>query len=251
MSATEPKAVIRKKESQMQENKLPIWRTVILAVRFSVEHPQPLVLYLAQYLIVTVPVALMIIPAIETVSPISSLMVAFVVNTFAWCPIAVAIHRRILSDESLRPASYVQSLGSARTFRFFGYSVLFMGIAALVWAIVWFAFGVDTLAGVSAIFVAMLVVTALLIRLALVFPGIALDESAPLKAAWQLLHGSTWRLFWAALIIGMPLSITDAIATRYMDGWSAHLFSAVIWAIAAWLFVAVVSYTYSFVNRGQ
>lgn len=235
----------------MQENKLPIWRTANLAIHFSVKHAQPLVLYLAQYLIITVPVALMIIPAIETVSPISSLIVAFVVNTFAWCPIALAIHRRILSDESLRPASYVQSLGSARSVRFFGYSILFMVIAAVVWAIVWVAFGIDTLAGVFAIFVAMLAVTALLIRLTLVFPGIAIDESEPLKAAWQLLHGSTWRLFWAALIVSMPFSITDAIATRFMDGWSAHIFSSVIWAIVGWLIIAVVSYTYSFVNRCQ
>ena len=233
----------------MSETKLPIWRTALLAVHFFFTYAQPLALYLAQYLLITILVALVLLPTVAGDFPTSGLLLEYAIGTYVWCPIAVAVHRRILSDGPLRPASYIYSFGSARTLRFFAYSVLFAGIAALVVGITWIVLGIDSLLGALTTFLVMLVVVACLFRLALVFPGIALDEHKLVNTAWRRLRGSTWRLFWTSMIVVLPLIIVDAIAAQFMSGWSADVFTDVISALIGLPTIAVVSYTYSFVNR--
>ena len=231
------------------EAKLPVGQTAALAIHFGVKNGLSLFLYLAQYMLITLIVELVLLLKISPDLATVGFVFDYVVGTYAWCPIAIAIHRRILADEPLRPASYFGSLSGSRTVRFFAYSIVFAGVAFSTIRIAYLIFGIENPLGGLAVLLSAFIAVAFLIRLALVFPAIALEEHASLANAWQLLSGSTWRLIWATVLVSLPLILAEVIAARFMSGWTFDFLERIVGALVGWLSIAVVSYTYSFVNR--
>lgn len=128
----------------------------------------------------------------------ANLILLYVLASFA-----VSWHRYVLLGEVSK--RHVLELGfGAREARFFLYSLipaapgLLLGVLAL-------ALPPDKLTGPFVLLFALQII--LLLRLAMLFPAISLEEDRGVGAAWQMLTGTSWRLFLAWLLATMPLAL--------------------------------------------
>jgi hypothetical protein len=226
----------------MDEKELSITRTALLATHFSVSNAKPLFLFSLQYILLSALSTSILIRAIGIEQAKIAITVATMISAYAWCPIAVAIHRRILIGETLSPLSYFHSFTQFRTIRFYGYTMIFgaIGFAAVA---------LTAELGPYATAFAALIVLTVLFRLSLAFPGIAVDEHRSLQEAFHLLLGSAWRLFVATLLVSAPIVLIEIVGLYLLEGWAATVFASFMNAVIGWLTIAVVSYTYSFTKR--
>ena len=151
------------------------------------------------------------------------MMVGFVPYTL----FGVAWHRLTLLGP-IQGAPEVFPAWRHRHWRFLAYAIIVTGVLYLLWLPVVIGFGQlgqageITGGGVGAILLLILIITVLVIyltmRLAFVFPAVAVDETYTLRDSWAHTQGQVLRLFATLLVTALPMMLLFAILSSVLAG---------------------------------
>jgi hypothetical protein len=178
-----------------------------------------------------------------------------VVQGFLLTPLAIAIHRFVLLDETAN--GYALSASDPRFMRFFLFTVLVQILMLLPSAFMAVSLATDgTLAAIlSFVFLVLFIVVVILMtRMLILFPAIAVDAPG---AAWSNAladsKGHSWRIFFIVGVTGLPAIMIAFPVVFMMLGGSqgsaariaVSLIQSVVGALSLAAFAAVASHLYA------
>ena len=144
-----------------------------------------------------------------------------VVAAWVQAPVAVSVHRYVLLAE-VQDRVAVPATSRDRRFALWLIAVGLLAESPRLLQVVlvghpWLSFAVS---------VPLLITIAILsLRLALLFPAVALDEVDALSRGWHLSRGHTWRILWTGSVVCLPIAIPTILGFVLLQG---HFKQAVI-----------------------
>jgi hypothetical protein len=168
----------------------------------------------------------------------------------ALASIAVAWHRLVLREEAVSSAFYLRLDHVVWWYALMLFAFLVLAVGPFLQAGAWATTPpdhTDEAAGwlplaalLVTIVVAVAISFAVLPRLSLVLPAIALGERLSLAGAWRATRGNTWRLAWASLLCSLPPLVPSTFLLWYVDS-SVRTASVIAGAVASLAYVLVVT----------
>lgn len=168
----------------------------------------------------------------------------------ALASIAVAWHRLVLRKEAVSSAFYLRLDHVVWWYALMLFVFLVLAVGPFMLAGAWATTPpdhTDEAAGwlplaalLVTIVVAVAIGFALLPRLSLVLPAIALGERLSLAGAWRATRGNTWRLAWASLLCSLPPLVPSTFLLWYVDS-SARTASVIAGAVSSLAYVLFVT----------
>ena len=142
-------------------------------------------------------------------------VIAGLVTILAYVMVTTGWLRFLLRRDDLAGRAGMFQFGG-REFRMLGASVLLMLVFGIVgFAVISLAAGLAFVIGGFVNVVILVVYGALMlafVRMALLFPMVALDQGANWGTAWRLGRGNSWRLFWTYFVITFFVGILSFVA---------------------------------------
>lgn len=160
-------------------------------------------------------------------------------------PVAIAVHRFVLLGE-LTPR-YTLNLSDPRFMRFFYFTVVFQLILTVPSMLMMLGTEAGGTAGVVLVLIFLVMFIAAIIaslRMLILFPAIAVDApGADWKKAMADTRGHTWRVFFIALLTGIPafaliILIQYLLADPSGSGWGLGIVASLLQAFTGVLMLA-------------
>jgi hypothetical protein len=167
-----------------------------------------------------------------------------VLRAFVVAPLAVAVHRFVLLDEARDRFAIATTPREVRfALWILGVTLItiagpfMLGVVAGIFAVV--AGTAGKVVAIVLIFVSAVLAIIVLLRLALLFPAIALDRAAPARESRTLTYRHVWRIFLTGVLMSLPVIVAFAVVLAlFVHGQAGNTLAA--GGVAFLVFSAVV-----------